>query len=310
MVNFEQKMESIKHVLEVGEDTIAASECLKLVEQVLRHLFSQYQDRVDESVRQKVQEAVRQRDKRKEGVEGLTMGQLVHVLLESKFIDACARVTGKSLNSILVVNFEKLTHLRNKVIHNGAEATHAEAEFLFDYLKVLLETFEVLNNEKPGNSGKVQVESSHKNSQVSGASDNMKSGRIIRHVGRDYIEHAAGPVLSGHINYGDHAQQILNTDPSQASREDILVLLSTIQQKLEKLSLPQDVKKEAAHEIDGAKIQIEKEPPNKKKMVEKLKSAGDALKEAGTLGQEAVSLGNLLGQAITWGGETWIKWMM
>jgi hypothetical protein len=298
MVNFEQKMERIKHVLDIGEDTIAASECVKLTEQVLRHLFGQYQDRVDESVSQKLQKAVQKRDRRKEDIDGLTMGQLVHVLRESQFLEAWARVTGKSLSSIRIINFERLTQLRNKIIHDGAEATRAEAEFLFNCLKVLLESFGMMSHNPEEERALHDPEKSH----------NVPSGRIIQHVGHDYIE-KPGTVISGQINYGAHAQHAVS-DPSQASREDILVLLSTIQQELEKLSLPVSVKKEAAHEIDGAKMQIEKEPPNKKKMVEKLKSAGATLKEVGTLGQEAVALGNLLGKAITWGGEKWIEWMM
>lgn len=307
MINFEQKLQSIKHLLDMEEEAIAASECVKLTEQVLRYLFRQYQDRIDESVRQQVQKSVRKRDRRKEGIEGLTMGQLVHVLQESRFLEAWARVTGKSLSSIQIINFEKLTQLRNKIIHDGAEATRAEAEFLFNCLKVLCETFEIVSSEELRNSSNVQGKLSQAASQSPDVSGNIPPSRVIT-VGRDYIE-ASDTVNSGHF-YGSYAQPEGNIDPSQMSREDILTLLSAIQQELEKLNLPSSVKKEASHEIDGAKIQAEKEPPNKKKMVEKLKHAEATLKEVGTLGKEAIAFGNLLGKAITWGGEKWVEWMI
>ncbi len=71
------------------------------------------------------------------------MGQFVHVFRESGFLDAWTRASGKDLNGIRVIDLDKLTQLRNKLIHKGREATRSEAEFLFNCLHVIIETFEI-----------------------------------------------------------------------------------------------------------------------------------------------------------------------
>jgi hypothetical protein len=55
---------------------------------------------------------------------------------------------------------------------------------------------------------------------------------------------------------------------------------------------------------------IPKETPDKPKIADRLKGAVAALKEAGTLGAEAVALGNAIGKAILWCGEQWTQWMI
>jgi hypothetical protein len=100
--DFRSRIKSITRILEIREYTNAATECVKLIEQALRQVVSQYLERMDDDkVRRKVQEAVQKRDRRGEGIDSLTMGQLVHVLRESDFLDAWARASGKNLSSVV-----------------------------------------------------------------------------------------------------------------------------------------------------------------------------------------------------------------
>lgn len=92
---------------------------------------------------------------------------------------------------------------------------------------------------------------------------------------------------------------------SSSSVEELLQLLAEVQQELPKLSIADDVKNEALHEVKGAEIQAQKPAPDKTKIADKLKNAGNVLKEAGALGAEAVGLGTTIGKAILWCGEHW-----
>ncbi len=140
---------------------------------------------------------------------------------------------------------------------------------------------------------------------------NMPGDTYHISAGRDvYKGDVHGNVMSGQFIQGNQAQQLSQSFSPQSSREEVLTLLAAIQQELERLDLPSTVKEEAELEIKGAELQVKKNPPAKKKMVEKLKNAVAALKEMGNLSKEAVALGNLIGKAIEWGGETWTEGMI
>ena len=139
--DFHARIASVNNMLRIGEATAAATECVKLIEQALRQMTKQYRDQIDESVRRAIDEAATKRVGGEGGLEKLTMGQMINTLRNAKFWDEWARVTGKSLNSLQVIDLDKLAQLRNKVMHDGAEATRTEAEFLLHGLKMILETF-------------------------------------------------------------------------------------------------------------------------------------------------------------------------
>ena len=73
-------------------------------------------------------------------------------------------------------------------------------------------------------------------------------------------------------------------------------------------SLPDEVKQEAANEIEGAQLQVKKEEPDKPQMAGKLKSATEALEESSKTFESAVKIGNMLGKAILWCGVQWAAW--
>jgi hypothetical protein len=148
-IDFQARIDSIVRILNIGEYTTAATECVKLSEQALRRIVSQYLDQVTEKVRQDVQDAFRKRVRGDGGIEKLTMGQMIYTLRDARFLEDWARLTGKSLSSLQVIDLEKLTQLRNKIMHDGAEATRTEAEFLLHGLKMILETFGLLTFAEP-----------------------------------------------------------------------------------------------------------------------------------------------------------------
>ncbi len=130
---------------------------MSLIEQALRQLFSRHLTRLDEKDRLRVQKAELEIGKGQKGAESFTMGQLVGVFRTSRFLDAWARVSGKDLGSIRLINFDELTTLRNAFIHGEREAAHSEAEFLFNCLHIIFETFGITNwelDEKPSESYK------------------------------------------------------------------------------------------------------------------------------------------------------------
>jgi hypothetical protein len=148
-IDFQTGITDITRILGIGQYTAAATECVKLCEQALRQVVSQYADRVAETVRRDLEEAAQKRVRGKGGIEQLTMGQMVYALRESKFLEECARLSGKNLRSLPVIDLEKLTQLRNKIIHEHEQATRTEAEFLLHSLKLILETFDLLTFDTP-----------------------------------------------------------------------------------------------------------------------------------------------------------------
>jgi len=137
-----------------------------------------------------------------------------------------------------------------------------------------------------------------------------------KHIGRDSIEISGNATVTesqiggGDLFQGNYAQKLLKSTSPQSSQEEIIKLLSFVQQELPKLQLTEDIKEEVVNEVKGAEIQAKKEDPNKKKIAGKLKNATEVLKEIPKTVNEVVIIGNLLGKAIEWCEEQWIKWMI
>jgi hypothetical protein len=142
-MEIETKIKRLEHFLSIGEYTIVAKESVGLIERALRLLFSQHLTRLEEKDKLKVYDAISEIGKGQRGTDSFTMGELVGVFRRSKFLDAWARVSGKDLTSLQVINLDHLTRLRNTLIHGVREATRSEAELLLHCLGVILETFEI-----------------------------------------------------------------------------------------------------------------------------------------------------------------------
>lgn len=89
-------------MLDKHEYTDSATRCVIVIEMTLRYVLDRSLERLDEAVRDKIQNAIQKRDRRREGIEGLTLGQLIHVFRESALFDAWAQASGNDLSSLNV----------------------------------------------------------------------------------------------------------------------------------------------------------------------------------------------------------------
>lgn len=149
MIDFEQETKRIEGLLKEKHYTIAAKECVELIEHALEYLFKQHLTDLSEADRLKVQEAeFRLGDKGKKGVERFTMGGIVLLFRETNFFDALSRTLKIDISGLEVIDLNKIRELRNKFIHERRKANRAEARLLFSCLQIILETFEIVTSEK------------------------------------------------------------------------------------------------------------------------------------------------------------------
>jgi hypothetical protein len=89
--------------------------------------------------------------------------------------------------------------------------------------------------------------------------------------------------------------------------EDILKLIEAIQQKVGELDIAEKDKKRIVNQIEGAKIELEDEKPDKKLIAESITKTIEILKEAKTTGETLKDIGVLVGKAAAWLGVTSAK---
>ena len=93
--------------------------------------------------------------------------------------------------------------------------------------------------------------------------------------------------------------------------EDILKIIEAIQHKVGELDIAEKNKERIVNQIEGAKIELEDEQPDKKSIAERIKKTNEILKEAKTTGETLKDIGILVGKAAAWLGTTAAKlgWM-
>ena len=93
--------------------------------------------------------------------------------------------------------------------------------------------------------------------------------------------------------------------------EDILKIIEAIQHKVGELDIAEKDKKRIVNQIEGAKIELEDEQPDKKLIAESIRKTTKILKEAKTTGETLKDIGVLVGKAAAWLGTTAAKlgWM-
>ena len=89
--------------------------------------------------------------------------------------------------------------------------------------------------------------------------------------------------------------------------EDILKIIEAIQQKIGELDIVEKDKKRIANQIEGARIELEDEKPDKKLIAESITKITEILKEAKTTGETLKDIGVLVGKAAAWLGTTATK---
>jgi len=89
--------------------------------------------------------------------------------------------------------------------------------------------------------------------------------------------------------------------------EDILKLIEAIQHKVGELDITEKDKKRIVNQIEGAKIELEDEKPDKKLIAENITKTTEILKEAKTTGETLKDIGVLVAKAAAWLGTTAAK---
>ncbi|WP_446007833.1 hypothetical protein [Candidatus Electrothrix sp.] len=95
----------------------------------------------------------------------------------------------------------------------------------------------------------------------------------------------------------------------QVPVEELLTLLNEVKQKLANLPVPQEVREDVEHEVNGALRQAQRNPPDRKKIVQSLRDATAVLLESSKTIKAAVVVGNMLGQGLKYCGEQWTNWI-
>lgn len=94
----------------------------------------------------------------------------------------------------------------------------------------------------------------------------------------------------------------------QAPVSELLALLEKVKQDLSVLPVPQEVKEDVEHEVQGALRQAQRNPPDRKKIADCLREAVSVLEESSKTVKAAVAMGNMLGQGLRYCGEQWTNW--
>ncbi len=144
-MDVKRRMDLIRRNLEVEGYTIAAKECIGIIEAAFRLLFREQVMKLEEGDRIRVHKAEMNLGKGEKGFERFTLGQLIGVYRESKFLDAWSKASGRDVSGLRMINLDELNRLRNDLIHNGREASRTEAEFLLKAVEMILETFGLAN---------------------------------------------------------------------------------------------------------------------------------------------------------------------
>lgn len=84
--------------------------------------------------------------------------------------------------------------------------------------------------------------------------------------------------------------------PQGVPAEELLKLLAEIKARLPEL--PEEIRDEVQHEVDGAQLYAKKDKPDQKKIAAKLMSAQDILKAISGTVAAALPVGDLLGKAL------------
>ena len=146
-MDFKAELQQVGRLFAKEEYTASATRGVAVIEQTLRHVLKISLSQLAEADQANVKKAMQSRGQKHPDIERFTMGQLVNVVLESNFLDAWARMTGKDPSRVRLYDLDELRKLRNKFAHELRQATRAEAEFLLKCLCDLLEDFQVLSAE-------------------------------------------------------------------------------------------------------------------------------------------------------------------
>jgi len=140
-MNLQAKIDRIKNNLDAQAYTVAAGEAVKIIEIAFRKLLVDGLALLSDKDRLKVMQAIIEIGKGEKGVESFGLGQMLAVLRKSKFNDAWEGATDANLSAIKMINFDALNEIRIKITHDAAEASQFEAEFLYQAVQGIAQSF-------------------------------------------------------------------------------------------------------------------------------------------------------------------------
>jgi WD40 repeat protein/energy-coupling factor transporter ATP-binding protein EcfA2 len=153
-MQLEQRINFIKQNLLVRGGygyTLAAKECVGLIEDALRELLLNHANSLDADTQAKIQNCAQTsiKQSRAKSIQDFTLGQLIGVLRDSDFINAWEKIhNNEAFLSFKLLNLDELARLRNLLIHNKQEVSHNQALFLYRSLQLLVESFGIASLEK------------------------------------------------------------------------------------------------------------------------------------------------------------------
>lgn len=147
-IDFRQEIIRINGLLDEQYYTLAAQECLKLIEMTLKYLYKHHVNDVSAKDRETARTVEDRLCKKINGphksFEYLTMGALALFYQDANFFDALGRgLHITDMHGLGVLDLKNIAKLRNKFFHERREATQSEARLLLNSLRVLLETFRI-----------------------------------------------------------------------------------------------------------------------------------------------------------------------
>ena len=155
----------------------AAKESVSIIELAFRELYQRSLGMLSGPARRRVFSAEDDIGGGNKTVDNFTMGQLVALYRQSRFLDAWAESTGSNLRGLRVINLDELVRLRNALVHEEHVANRSEAELLFGCLQSILETFGILTLETPSGLASVSSPSAPAVSLPAGAAEVPSAAR-------------------------------------------------------------------------------------------------------------------------------------
>lgn len=134
----DDKLSLIQNLINSYDYDVAVKECCTVFEIVFRKIFQQAMVSLPFNERQIIIETEQKIGKGNKGVENFTFGELVGLIREVKLLDKWSKHLSKDMGLIKTLDYSSIVNLRNRITHNGATCSRAEANIVYEYLKNLL----------------------------------------------------------------------------------------------------------------------------------------------------------------------------
>jgi SAM-dependent methyltransferase len=134
----DDKLFLIQNLINTYDYDVAVKECCAVFEIVFRKIVQQAMVSIPYSDRRLINETEIKIGKGMKGVENFSFGELVGLFREVQLLEKWSKHTSKELGLIKTLDYSSIVNLRNKITHQGATCTRAEANIVYEYLKNLL----------------------------------------------------------------------------------------------------------------------------------------------------------------------------